>query len=124
MTEKDRDNTMLDDLFAAARSDTRQAPPPDLLARVLADAEAEQPTAEAFDTTRVRRPGRWQQFVTVIGGWPSLTGLAAATMASVWIGFSASTTMLPYGLSNLVTGDAELYLTYLETGEFIDDEDL
>ena len=114
---------MLDDLFASARTDSRQEVSTDLLARVLNDAEAHQPKAAPLPD-RPRRKGRWQQFVAVIGGWPSLTGLAAATVAGVWIGFNASTTLLPYGLDSLTSSNAEVYLTYLDAGEFIEDEDL
>ena len=117
---------MLDDLFAAACDDSRQEVPPELLARVLSDAETHQPKPASVETSLERR-GRWQQFVAVIGGWPSLTGLAAATVAGVWIGFSATTTLLPYGLSSLETftgQGAETYLTYYTAGEFIEDEDL
>ena len=115
---------MLDELFAAARKESRQEASSDLLARVLSDAEAHQPKATDLVVTEVRRPSRWRQFIEVIGGWPSLTGLAAATVAGIWVGFSASTTMLPNGLSDLTGQNDEIYLTYLNAGEFIDDEDL
>ncbi|WP_299349955.1 hypothetical protein [uncultured Shimia sp.] len=124
MTENERENAMLDDLFGAAQQDPRQEVPSDLIARVLADAEANQPTVDE-PVRRAHKFGhRWKQFVAVIGGWPSVTGLAAATVAGVWIGFNASETMLPYGLSGLMTENVEGYLIDLAADDYFDFEDL
>ena len=122
MTDKDRDNAMLDDLFQAARQDTRPASAtPELLARVLADAEKHQLEAPALAPVRGQSRGRWAQFLSAIGGWPSLTGLAAATVAGVWIGFAAGSTMLPYGAAALSDEGAESYLSYMTAGDFTDE---
>lgn len=115
---------MLEDLFATARSASQPHVSPELLARVLTDAETHQPDAGGFEAVEVRNTGRWQQFISAIGGWPSLTGLAAATVAGVWIGFSLPDAMLTNGLSGLVTQDAEYYLTYLSAGDFVDYEEM
>lgn len=76
MTMTDPNDNMLDDLFAEAR---RISPPVggDLMARVLADAAAAQAPARL-----------WTRLFEMLGGWPALGGLAAATVAGVWIGVS------------------------------------
>lgn len=125
MTDKDRDNVMLDDLFRAARGEARsQGASPDLLARVLADAETHQPAPQALASVAPRGRGRWAQFLSAIGGWPSVSGLAAATVAGVWIGFAATSTVLPYGLTALSGQGAESYLSYMTAGDFSEEGDM
>lgn len=82
MMMTDPNDDMLDDLFAQAR---RQdvSPSDDLIARVLADAVAVQPSPVAQVGTEA---GLWTRIMDAIGGWPALSGLAAATVAGVWIG--------------------------------------
>lgn len=71
---------MLDDLFAQARELT-PTPSDDLFARVLAGAVI--PPA----ATVVARPhGIGAKFLGLLGGWPAVGGLAAATFAGVWVG--------------------------------------
>lgn len=77
---EDRDAGALDALFAEAR-DRRSAPPADLVARVLADAEAVRPAG--------RRPGILSAVLGALGGWPSAAGLAAASAAGLFIGYAA-----------------------------------
>ncbi|MBV0911396.1 dihydroorotate dehydrogenase [Anianabacter salinae] len=79
------DDTELDTLFGAARAQAPQASAA-LLARVAADADAvlADRTAPA-----PARPGWLAQIVGGLGGWPSLAGLAAASVAGVFIGFAA-----------------------------------
>jgi hypothetical protein len=74
----------LDALFAQAR---RPAPPPgdDLIARVLADAYAQQPS---FAAPPVQSRGIWARLSEGLGGWTALGGLSAATAAGVWFGVS------------------------------------
>lgn len=91
----------LDALFAAA---CREVPdlPPALLARVLADADAEL-AARSRPTFRPApsvRGGVLAELLVLIGGWRAVSGLATATVAGVWIGFS--------GLGNLSVTAAEL----------------
>lgn len=109
----------LDAMFAAARQNRADLDPatPDLLARILSDAEAEQdaraavrlsdsgvaPASARADTPATaasKAPGRWSLAALLrgIGGWPAAAGLAAATMAGVWIGVDQ-----PAGLDS-VTG--------------------
>ena len=72
----------LNDLFAQARG-TTSAPSDDLVARVLADAAAMQPTQATSASPRI---GLWARLLDVIGGWPAVSGLAAATVAGIWVG--------------------------------------
>jgi hypothetical protein len=88
----------IDIILAQARAcDARM--PPDLGARLLAQAWEAQPPARsaprrpAVARAAVARRG-WQ---AAIGGWPALAGLAAATLAGVWIGAAP-----PAGLTALV----------------------
>lgn len=78
---------MLDDLFAEARGNSETSVSPALLARVLEDAQALQPTPPVLEAAR---PRRWHRFVTVLGGWPSVAGLTTAAMVGVWIGMAGS----------------------------------
>jgi hypothetical protein len=77
----------LDAFFDAARAHP-PAVPGDLLARVAADA-----AAVAADRARsapvAAQPRGWRGILSGIGGWPALAGLATATVAGVWIGYSA-----------------------------------
>lgn len=88
-----RDDGALMTLFAEAR-ETGAVPSDDLMARILADAAA-------VDAARHPAPetpgtGFWAGLVAAVGGWPGLGGLAAATVAGLWIGIAP-----PSGLSGL-----------------------
>lgn len=120
MADKRVQDQELDALFAAARDDTAQAPSSDLMARILADAEAMQPKPAAQPR---RRGGFVSGILSTIGGWPSLGGLAAATVAGVWIGFSATPTLLPDGIAGLVGDTNTDYLAYLDTSYAYLEED-
>ena len=74
----------LEDLFARAQK-TDATPQDDLVARVLADADAVQ-TGLRSQPSRPASPGLWVRMLDVLGGWPAVSGLAAATVAGVWIG--------------------------------------
>jgi hypothetical protein len=80
MTMTNPPDDMLDDLFAQAR---KVAPVPDdaLVARVLADAARPVPR-------RRPQPSVLAQVRAMIGGWPALGSLAAATVAGIWIGIA------------------------------------
>lgn len=70
-------------LFAQARSaDT--SPSDDLMARILGDADAVQDGFTPVQTSE--NPGLWARMMDALGGWPSLSGLAAATVAGIWVG--------------------------------------
>ena len=104
MAETDRntgeDNGDLGLFFQAAR---RETPPlPDgLAARILGDADQVQ---AGFGTSEKDATGRglWQQVMQMLGGWPSIGGLAAACAAGMWIGL-APPSFLPDPMQ-LVTG--------------------
>jgi len=75
---------MLDDMFAQASAKS-PAPSDDLMARVLADAAAVQPGQSPIAD---KRPSLWSRISDAIGGWPAVSGLAAATVAGVWVGIA------------------------------------
>lgn len=80
-------DTELEHFFHAAQAAAPQ-PSEALMARILRDAEAQQPKAQPAAPHRAR--GGWLSGVLRgLGGWPALTGLATATVAGVWIGYAA-----------------------------------
>ena len=88
MTEKRPiDDAALEDLFAAAR-DTGPLPSADLVARILADADAVIDTAEVLPEPPKSR-SFLSELIGAIGGWPSAVGLGAAAMTGVVIGFTS-----------------------------------
>ena len=78
MTKSDDD--FLDDLFDAARAQVPTVPD-DLMARVLNDAHFAQ-TAP----TRAATSSLLAGILDMIGGWPSVGGLAMAGVAGLWFG--------------------------------------
>ena len=89
MTMTNPNDDMLDGLFAQAR---KSAPEPSdaLIARVLADAAAQHAPALLKP---VARPTLFARLLDSIGGWPAVSGLAAATVAGVWIGIAPPTSV-------------------------------
>ncbi|PSL19657.1 hypothetical protein [Shimia abyssi] len=115
MTDKDRDDMMLDALFAEARADTAAEPSPDFLAKVLGDAEAFQPTAPEV-APLPERSGFWRSVLAVLGGWPSVSGLAMAATAGVWIGVVGSTSLIEDGIgASLLSAGQDSFLSDLDT---------
>jgi hypothetical protein len=51
-----------------------------------------------------------------IGGWQGTGGLMAATMASVFIGFSGADALTLDGLQTVLTGDTESYISDFSGG--------
>ncbi len=110
---------IVDDLFAQARN-AKVTPPDDLMARILAEAETVQ--AGFTHAPQASRPTLWATVLDAIGGWPAVGGLAAATVAGVWIGiappasieeFSAGLIGDEVGVSLLTGGigfDAEAFI--------------
>ncbi|WP_294225983.1 hypothetical protein [uncultured Shimia sp.] len=108
------DDDMLDDLFAAARSDSRATPSPDLMARVLSEAEGLQVAVPGLVVPPVRR-NLWAAVVAAVGGWPALSGVAMAGVAGVWIGVAAGTTLMEDTLGLDIYGEtAQSYLSDLD----------
>ncbi|WP_054002290.1 hypothetical protein [Shimia sp. SK013] len=110
-----KDDAMLESLFAVAKDAPEAQPSPDFMARVLAEAEALQPVAAELAAASAPRSGPLTRLVAMLGGWPSVSGLAVATMAGVWVGVAAGPAMMQsdLGASLLVTTD-ETYLTALD----------
>lgn len=80
MTGNDRDDQVLDALFAEAR-ERPAAPSPDFMARLAAEAEANLPRAAP---RAVQKPGR----MTWLKGLFTASGLSGAALAGVWFGFA------------------------------------
>jgi len=90
MTMTNPNDDMLDDLFAQARSIDAK-PSHAFLARVLADADGVQ---AAMRPKQAAVPGGlWTRMLDALGGWPAVSGLAAATIAGVWIGVAPPSSM-------------------------------
>ncbi|OYX42261.1 MAG: hypothetical protein B7Z02_12605 [Rhodobacterales bacterium 32-67-9] len=90
MTDPDRDDEFLEGFFRAAR-DARPEPSEALMARILADAEAEMPRAP--EPMPVTRPagggaGTLSWIAAAVGGWRGIGGLATATVAGLWLGYA------------------------------------
>lgn len=84
MTDEFNQGGGLEAAFDAARS-SQPAPSADLMARVLADAQAVQAEQRMAPSARAPR-GVLQQFLEAMGGWPAVAGLSAAGVAGVWLG--------------------------------------
>jgi hypothetical protein len=93
-----RDETHLDDLFAEARQ-VRPVVSVDLMARIMADAAAVQSERTApIVVAAPEQGGFFAGLWTALGGWGGAGGLAAATMAGLWIGIAP-----PSGLESVST---------------------
>ena len=87
MTRNGDDDALLDAHFREARTREPRASA-DLMARILADAEAAQsglqePPVRGPEVHIPRVSGGW---LAALGGWPVLAGLSASALAGVWIG--------------------------------------
>jgi hypothetical protein len=92
MSDKDQADGGLDVFFEAARAQGL-GPSPDLLSRVLADAEATQHADPTATFAPAPCPGIAARLYRLLGGWPAVAGLATAALTGIWIG-----TALPEGL--------------------------
>jgi hypothetical protein len=91
---EERDDDGLEELFGRARI---ARPPAALVARVLADAEAQRP--------RQSRAGIGAVLLQAIGGWRSAAGLVAASAAGLLIGYAAPDALPGFGAA--ASGNAE-----------------
>ena len=104
MSKTDKHETGLNDIeleqfFAAGRSEMAE-PDAALMARVLADANAEIDAREPRASGRSRRRIRFFAAVgSALGGWPVMASMATAAAAGVWIGAAA-----PDQVSNVTGG--------------------
>ena len=105
-TEKTQD-ALLGRMFAKARADEPGVSEA-LFARILADAAREQRKASAGVAAR---PGLIRAAIAALGGWGSIGGLAAATLAGVWIGFGGMTAVAPQ-LGQVLGTDTAAYDLY------------
>ena len=83
MTEDEKN---LDLLFAQARRDRRELPD-DLAVRILTDAESVR--LDRLKPAMPKASPLWMRVIDGLGGWQGMGGLMAASVAGVWIGFSA-----------------------------------
>ena len=98
-------DALLSDLAA-----TPVAPPDaDFMARLIEDARAELPVG--FGAVEARLG--WRGLVAAIGGWPAVSGLAAAGLAGIWIGV-APPQVVDDMIAGLTGGAVSLELTGLE----------
>jgi hypothetical protein len=86
MADTDNDNGGLGQMFAQARQGAEPMPK-GLAQRIIADAGQVQ-AAIAKVGAPLKRPGAWRQFLSLVGGWPALGGLATACAAGIWIGMA------------------------------------
>jgi len=77
------DDSALNTLFDAAPA---AQPTAALTARILRDAAAHQPPTDRRGAAPQR--GLFASLAEAIGGWPTLGGLATATLAGLYIGFA------------------------------------
>ncbi len=104
----------LDKMFAQALAE----PVPvsdDLMARVMADAQAAQPGAVARGA--VSQPRNW--VCDLLGGWPALGGVLAAGVTGLWVGVAPPASVEGFvatliGTTQAVTFLPEADLSYLE----------
>ena len=111
----------LDDLFAAARKQATQ-PSPALLARILADAAAEQPRAPA--PAGLARPRvRLAALSAALGGGGALAGLATATVAGLWIGLAPPAAVDDFAATLWASGEGDSVELIPDLEGMIDDAD-
>ncbi len=107
----DHDDKMLDQLFAQARE--RDAVPSDaLMARIAADAVA---NLAVPARAPARRGGFIATLVGILGGWPAVSGLAAATVAGIWIGFAPPQSLDSFAGDLL--GSSDVAVPFLELSD-------
>lgn len=84
------DDKMLDAAFTLAR--TPDVPPSDaLMNRIMLDADSV--LADTVPAAARPKQSIGAMLLDVIGGWPTFSGLAAATVAGLWIGVAPPDTL-------------------------------
>jgi len=103
----------LEALFAAARAECPETPTlsDDFAARLMADARAAQPAGPRGGQVLAIGPrapfAGLRDMLRAAGfGWPSATGLAAAALAGLWIGYAPPAPL--EGVTALVLGEVGL----------------
>lgn len=107
MTKTDRDDDkMLESLFEAGRAEA-PVPSQELMARILADAQANMPApAPIARAARPARRGLLAGLLAAVGGWPSVATMATATVAGIWLGFAQPDTLNTLSGGTLLPGSA------------------
>lgn len=86
--------------FLTAAQAARPQPTDALMARIMADARAEQPRLQSFATPRRgAQPGAWQRILAAFGGLGGLGGLSTAALVGLWIGIAT-----PWPLAGVLDG--------------------
>lgn len=98
------DDVSLDALFADARADA--GPGDELMDRIIADAAEVARPIEVIHS----QPGIFAKMLDALGGWPSVSGLATAAVAGIYIGFTDPTLLQTVGLSIESEESADLLL--------------
>lgn len=109
MTKADHDMARLDALFDDLAQRPIDPPGADFMARLLADADQEMPSAAPQVAAQIaptppQPKGFWARLIDAIGGWPACGGITVAGLAGVWIGM-----MPPAALSDVtarLTGES------------------
>ena len=83
MTDKSHDDKALEALFESTRAETPKLAP-DFLARLVADADAAISAQDTAPPATAAPVNLWSRIVAAL---VPVSGLAAATLAGVWIGF-------------------------------------
>lgn len=96
---KTQENEALDRLFAEARSES-YLPGDDFMARLMADAARNAPL-RVSPSGPERHVGGVVGFLAALGGWPTLGGLAMATVAGLWIGIAPPDSLNDFAASVL-----------------------
>lgn len=110
MSEHQTNPVDLDALFAAEMGNPIE-PSADFLSRIMDDAMTTQAGFNVQESEPVVEQSLWGSIVGIIGGWPTLAGLATATVAGVWIGISPPESLNT--LTDSVVGTSFGYSDYL-----------
>lgn len=110
-----------DEIFDALMSEARASDvsvSDGLMTRVLSDAEVLQnkPEDAGFE---IPPASIWSQFMSVIGGWPALGGVAAAGVAGLWLGL-APTAALDGLAADLVGGTTSV--SFIQDFDFMTED--
>lgn len=117
MDKKMKDQAQLEPLFAALRAEAPD-PTPDLLDRVLADADHEMMRRDARAQAKPgAQIGVIDRILAPLGGWVGLGGLATCTLLGVGAGLGSADLIdqLMPGLDLAGVSDDSLFTTDLDT---------
>lgn len=98
----------LEAMFQAARTTAAEPAPDGLMARVVADSEA-----ELVPQPSVHRPQAWTSFLENFGGWPGLGGLVTATLVGLWVGFVLPSDTSETGLASFLMTEEDTLTLFL-----------